>query len=343
MRIWKREGVAASAHGRDGGLLSDSPDGRHVIAAGFNAARTMSSSRVFDIATGQPAGPTLNVEGGLINNAAFAPEGQRVVLLASLPQNGKQFGPGLKLREQAGRVHFFDWSDGRRILEPLATPSEPIGTALSPDGKRLVVVCRGGEVLLLDPATGRTMRQSNHETMRSGIFNSRLRAFFADGSRFVTWGLGDEPRVWDAESGQLAYAIAHASSPSSPFADVFDARFSPDGKLLATASQNKTVAIVDAATGRAMAPPLRRSDWVFSLRFSPDGKHIATACRDRMARIWDWQAGKLACPTLASENEVFDVCYTCDGRFVLTAGKDGITRVWDAALGKPMSRPCPRR
>ena len=340
MRIWKHESLARllPTAGTEG-YCQIAPDGRHVIAAGFNAVRTMNSSRVFDLATGQPAGPTLDVGGGLVNNAAFAPKGKHVVLLASLPENGKQFGPGLKLREQAGRVHFFDWSDGRRIIEPLATPSEPIGAAFSPDGKRLVVVCAGGEILLLDPATGRTERQSNHGAQYVPAFFIRdFVRFFADGSRFVTWGLGNEARVWDAESGQLAYAIAHTSST---FTFVFDARFSPDGKLLATASHDKTVAIVDAATGRAMAPPLRHSDWVFSLRFSPDGKHIATACRDRMARIWDWQAGKLACPTLAHENEVFDVCYTCDGRFVLTAGKDGITRVWDAALGKPMSPPLP--
>jgi eukaryotic-like serine/threonine-protein kinase len=339
LRIWKHESLVRlmPTTGREG-YCQIAPDSRHAIAAGFNGVRSLNSSRVFDLVTGQPAGPMLEVGGGLINNAAFAPEGKRVVLLASLPENGKQIGPGLKMREQTGRVHFFDWSDGKRFIEPLTTPSEPVGAAFAPDGKRLVVVCANGEILILDASTGKSLRQLNHGAhYRPAFFVRDCVRFFPDGSRFVTWGLGSEARVWDAESGQLAYAIAHPHAADSSF--VFDARFSPDGKLLATASWNKTVTIVDAATGKEVAPPLHHSDWVFTLRFSPDGKHIATACRDRMARIWDWQTGKLACPTLAHDNEVFDVSYACDGRLVLTAGKDGTTRIWDAALGKPMSPP----
>src|SRR5262249_2262602 len=214
MRFWRREPLARRLppSGTEG-YVQITADGRHAMAGGFNGERTMVASRVFDLATGQPAGPVLDAGGGLINNVAFAPEGQRVVLLASLPENGKQYTPHLKLAQQAGRVHFFDWSNGRRPLAPLPTPTEPIGAAFSPNGKRPAVVCAGGEVLLLDPATGRNVRRSNHGAKyRPGFFIRDFVRFFPDGSRFVTWGLGDKASVWDSESGQLAYAISSSST-----------------------------------------------------------------------------------------------------------------------------------
>ena len=66
------------------------------------------------------------------------------------------------------------------------------------------------------------------------------------------------------------------------------ASFSPDGKRIVTASEDKTARIWDAETGQQIGEPLSGHEGsVESAAFSPDGKRIVTASADKTARIWD--------------------------------------------------------
>jgi transposase len=67
---------------------------------------------------------------------------------------------------------------------------------------------------------------------------------------------------------------------------VLSAAFSPDGKQIVTASQDRTARIWNATTGLPIGGPLRGHEgWVRSAAFSPDGKRIVTASEDGTARI----------------------------------------------------------
>ena len=66
------------------------------------------------------------------------------------------------------------------------------------------------------------------------------------------------------------------------------AAFSPDGKRIVTASDDKTARLWDADTGKPIGEPLKGHDgMVRSAAFSPDGKRIVTASEDKTARLWD--------------------------------------------------------
>ncbi|RMH21058.1 MAG: hypothetical protein D6698_03215, partial [Gammaproteobacteria bacterium] len=67
--------------------------------------------------------------------------------------------------------------------------------------------------------------------------------------------------------------------------------WSPDGSKVATASDDYTAKIWDAATGTELATLSGHTDAVFSVAWSPDGSKVATASRDNTAKIWDAATG----------------------------------------------------
>ena len=190
-----------------------------------------------------------------------------------------------------------------------------------------------------------------------------------DGAR-IAIAIGRDAHILDADSGQ---EIRHFSHPQA----ITETSFSPDGRLLATASLDGVTWVWDTADGRKRLH-LAHGDSVEAMAFSPDGHWLATAARDNSARIWSIATGRelfhlnqdspawhvafsadgktlaiitenagLRLLTLSNVIEAFRVQHAAsiesaqfspDGRFIATASVDGEARIIDANNGKLLFR-----
>ena len=91
--------------------------------------------------------------------------------------------------------------------------------------------------------------------------------------------VGDKTaRLWDAATGKQIFVLNHDGW-------VRNVVFSPDGKYVATASDDNTARIWNASTGKLIGS-FKHDGVVNNVVFSPDGKYIATASVDNTARLW---------------------------------------------------------
>ena len=68
---------------------------------------------------------------------------------------------------------------------------------------------------------------------------------------------------------------------------VWSVEFSPNSKLLATASADQTARLWDVNTQRVIAVCEGNTAAVYDVAFSPDGKLLATAGEDWIVHLWD--------------------------------------------------------
>ncbi|PQE03932.1 vegetative incompatibility HET-E-1 protein [Rutstroemia sp. NJR-2017a BVV2] len=109
--------------------------------------------------------------------------------------------------------------------------------------------------------------------------------------------------------------------------------FSPDSKLLASASSDETVKIWDAATGTLQQTLEGHSAGVRAIAFSPDSKLLASASSDKTVKIWDAATGMLQQTLKGHSNWVNSVVFSPDSKLLASASDDKTVKVWVTATG----------
>src|SRR5690348_15304988 len=68
--------------------------------------------------------------------------------------------------------------------------------------------------------------------------------------------------------------------------------WSPDGKLVASGSEDQTVQVWDATTGAHIVTYARHRDGISAVAWSPDGKYIASGALDATTQVWEARTGR---------------------------------------------------
>jgi WD40 repeat protein len=306
-----------------GSCMAFSPDGKRLATD-----LDYKTVKVWDAQTGQELF-TFKGNTGMVMSVVFSPDGKR------LASSGDR------------TVKVWDAQTGQELFTFKGNTGMVTSVAFSPDGTRLASATLNGIIKVWDATTSPEARTF------SGLTGwVRCVAFSPDGKRLASGGgIWDETKkayvaggvnVLDAQTGQELLSIKGLTNPVSSVA------FSPDGKRLASASQDGAVRVWDAQTGQKLLTCKGHTGQVTSVVFSPDGKRLASGSGTWDAaknapvagevKVWDAQTGQELLAFKEHSTRVFGLAFSPDGKRLASAseGLNGTLKVWDAQTGQEL-------
>ena len=147
----------------------------------------------------------------------------------------------------------------------------------------------------------------------------------------------------DARYAMLAAAASPAIAGLSGHTDrVHAVAFSPNGKILATGSYDRTIRLWNVATHRQLGALTGTSGDVYSVAFSPNGKILASGGDDRSVRLWDVRTHRqLGQPLNGHDGEINSVAFSPDGKILASGGENGTVRLWDVRTRRQLGTALP--
>ncbi len=221
----------------------------------------------------------------------------------------------------------------------------------SPDGQELLSASQDNTARIWDFANERErVKLYGHP---NSVFSA---SYSRDGKKIVTGSADATARIWDAESGREIVLLSSHTKPvvwvrfASDDRQVISASwdgtvktwsasghigrtdavwFSPDGSVVATSGDDRTIRLWDAASGDELRVLTKHQKAVTSLRFSGDGTRLASGDASGQIEVWDPSTGKNVASLCCHSDGIESIAFSPDGsRLVSAAGSDGVA-LWN--------------
>jgi WD40 repeat protein/tRNA A-37 threonylcarbamoyl transferase component Bud32 len=274
-----------------------SPDGRWIASGAWD-----NTVRLWDAATGEPCATLPHP--GFVRSLAYGPDGRWLV-------SGS---------DGESRLRIWDVATSH-VRQEIPVPAMDFRSlTVSPDGRRVAATA-------LDP-------QSRTHHLHVCDVASGERLFSAEGRALAYSPDGRWLAVLAADWKTVLLLDARTHGTSARLTghdvEVHAAAFSPDSRLLASCSLDRTVRLwqIDSGACRVLRG---HTDDVFAVAFHPDGTRLATAGRDRAVWLWDLARGEEVARLPGHTSYVWSLAFSPDGATLASGSGDFTVRLWDTA------------
>jgi WD40 repeat protein len=161
-----------------------------------------------------------------------------------------------------------------------------------------------------------------------GVKNLKLISSF-----FIRWNLLVSCFLFLSDFKLLAQQL-ELQLPMGHTDKINSIQFSPKGKYLLTASNDKTAKIWDFASGKVIHDLVGEQDRVKRAQFSSNGEYIVTFSEDTIVKVWNTVSGKLMHDLTGHKDEVYSASFSPNGKYIVTASQDKTAKIWETATGK---------
>jgi WD40 repeat protein len=215
--------------------------------------------------------------------------------------------------------------------------------AVSRDNESIRLWEVGGSMAPLTLSPPKKPREGGIELPTPIYHETRCMVLTRDGKLLASWDHSwdsYEPiTLWNADAGKYIGPLSGHSG------NVSAAVFSPDGRTLASGTDDRTIQLWEVATrkerltikGAVGDKVYTNKDAVEALAFSPDGKLLASSGTDLSIKLWEVGSGKNLATLSETRGGAQCLAFSPDGRLLAAGGWDGACRLWDVATGKNLS------
>ena len=365
--------------------IAFSPDGDTIATGGWDKDIDIDLSvgavRLWDATTSEHKETLIKERTDRVFTVAYSPNGASLVsgskdgrillwdtatyqLKASLTgyPDAIAFSPDsntLAVANRDKKVRLYDAVNGEHQLTLTEHTDEVYSLVFNPDGRTFVGIGGDSTIRLWDVVTGNHLQTIiGHTRSVSSI------SFSPDGNRLAAAGNGAPDgtggdkviRIWNVRSGdpQSTLKVPIGRWINASYRTFIDAiSYSPDGKTLASASEDGTIRIWDVESeeprsttfeglrGAQASEPLQAYSMDgFVLAYSPDGKTLATSSRDDLAKdttiqLWDAVTCKhKASLTTEHFGTIYSIAFSPDGHILAGGGRRGGVCIWDVTSGE---------
>jgi WD40 repeat protein len=258
---------------------------RVAVAGKGNRAVTFSSDgwgALWDLKSQKQLASLHTENGANVRAVAFAPDGSEFVVA-----------------DASGYAFVFNARRGT-LKRKVGSPGAPlVGAEIAPHDDKLLTVDEAGHIAVWSIANGRDLVNVNTAAGGPAVNEA---SFSPDGSTIAAACDDSKLRTWNAATGQPDLTVGEETLPGemslpAPLRSGMSAgtilrgmlhlAYSPDGILIAGASDNGHIMVWDATNGKQLLRFEGHAGRVTSLVFSADGNRLASSSEDGTARVWD--------------------------------------------------------